>query len=614
MSHIELLVIRVPMLQFKLTDHYDQLNPSSGFSNLYTFTEQFYYARVYVSSGSNGEWEEIKTTHSEQVYDPTVATAKLKVYGQQLQVSVPQIYFTRGLMPRGIRVDVYTTQGNVEMSLERYEPRSFQANWRDLAKTENVFAAPIRSFTTMTLFSTGRVRGGRDRLTYEELRARVINNALGEIQVPITPAQLDAQVDNLGYSIVKDVDNITNRVYLATRALPIPTSDALSTAIGCTVGMLQESMTNLSPLDSVYDNGERVTLDSGMFFQVVQGILGALNNYQRQALTDASPEAKSQLLTESQYVYTPFHYVLDATGSQFDCRAYFLDGPSVYSKQFVAENQTARLEVATMRYGIDKTQTGYTLAVVTRSGDLMKGLDDGQLHAQLSYIPDGEVDRAYLNGTLVGRTEGDEFIFEFDLGSNFDVDDQHQLQMTTFKMYDLENRKTGMGLDTTLDLQYIVSDYGVDGLEASVLDERKGAFLLPDDTYVVIQEALKVKFGEVLEGLWSRARSVAGSLNYVLYADDIPATYETRVYKRDPATGTIELGYDEETQQMSYTILHEEGDAVLDGEGSVIYKHRKGDAKLDNEGSPISQGGRTMLRQVELLLFEGLLPWQLIEQ
>lgn len=62
-------------------------------------------------------------------------------------------------MPRGIRIDVYTTKGNVELSLERYEPRSFQARWRDLNKNESPFVAPIRNFGTMSLYSTDRVKG-----------------------------------------------------------------------------------------------------------------------------------------------------------------------------------------------------------------------------------------------------------------------------------------------------------------------------------------------------------------------------------------------------------------------------------------------------------------------
>lgn len=605
LGHIQLLTIKIPILQLKLTDHYDQLNPSSGFSKTYSFTNQFYYARVYISSGENGEWEEIRTTHSDQVYDPTVPTAKLRVYDQQLDVSVPQIYFSRGLLSRGIRVDIYTTQGAVEMSLERYEPRSYQARWRDLSKNESKFVPPIRSFATMTLFSTERVRGGSNKLSFEELRSRVINNALGEIQVPITPAQLEAQMSNLGYDIVKDVDNITNRVYLASRALPVPNNANLSTAIGCTVGLLQESLSNLVPLTGVYDNGQRITLDSGMMFKMVNGVLSPLSNNERQALLDASGEAKAQMLAEQQYVFTPFHYVLDATENQFACRPYWLNEPEVYTKQFVAENQTARLEIGTMRYGIDKTASGYTLVIITRSGDAIKSLSDDQVHAQLSFVPRGEVDRAYLNGTLVGRTEDDEFLFEFKLDTNFDVDDQHLLQMTGFKMYDLESRSTGIELDTTLDLQYIVSDYDIDGLEASDLDDEKGQFLLPATTYVVIQESLKVRFGTALTGLWSRSRSVASSLEYVRYQDDIPAVYETTVYKRDPETGAIDLSRDPETGEVVYQILHNAGDPVLDGDGQVVYKHRKGDVKLDNEGQPISQGGRRMLRQMDLLLFEG---------
>lgn len=390
LDHIELLMIRIPMLQFKLSDHYDQLNPTSGFTKVYGFSDQFYYARVYVSSGENGEWEEIRTTHSDQVYDPTVPTAKLKVYGQNLEVNVPYIYFNRGMMPRGIRIDIYTTRGNVELSLERYEPRSFQARWRDLNKNESPFVAPIRSFGTMSLYSTDRVKGGRDKLPFEALRKRVINNALGEIKVPITPVQLEAQLDNLGYAVVKDVDNITNRTYLATRDLPVPASENLTTAIGCTVGMLEESMSNLATLDRVYDNSVRLTLDSGMLFKTVDGRLEPVSNNERQALMDASGEAKAQTLAEGQFLYTPFHYVLDGTERQFDCRAYYLDEPVVYTKQFIAENEAARLEVGTMRFAIDKTDTGYRMIIVTTSGKAFRELADDQVHVQLSFVPKGD--------------------------------------------------------------------------------------------------------------------------------------------------------------------------------------------------------------------------------
>lgn len=288
----------------------------------------------------------------------------------------------------------------------------------------------------------------------------------------------------------------------------MPASENLTTAIGCTVGMLEESMSNLATLDRVYDNSVRLTLDSGMLFKTVDGRLEPVSNNERQALMDASGEAKAQTLAEGQFLYTPFHYVLDGTERQFDCRAYYLDEPVVYTKQFIAENEAARLEVGTMRFAIDKTDTGYRMIIVTTSGKAFRELADDQVHVQLSFVPKGEIDRAYMNGTYLGRTDDDERIFEFLIESSFDVDDEDQLQLNSFRMYDLEDRATGVPLDGVLDLQYIVSDYDIDGLEATDLDNVKGQFLLPSDTHVVIQEALKVRFGTAL-GDSGRARAAS---------------------------------------------------------------------------------------------------------
>lgn len=258
-----------------------------------------------------------------------------------------------------------------------------------------------------------------------------------------------------------------------------------------------------------------------------------------------------------------------------------------------------------MRFAIDKTPTGYRMILVTTSGDAFRALTDDQVHAQLSFVPKGEIDRAYLNGTYLGRTDDNERIFEFLLESRFDVDDEDQLQLTSFRMYDLENRATGVPLDGVLDLQYIVSNYDIDGLEATTLDTVKGQFLLPEDNTVVIQEALKVRFGTALGGLWARSRSVVSSMEYVRYQSDVLATYAATVYQRDPQTGAIALTRDPETGEILYEVLHAQGEAVLDSDGVQVLRYRQGDIKRDNEGNPLPESGRKILRQVELLLLEG---------
>lgn len=607
LANLKFLSLSVPMEQFKISDHYDQLNPSSGFSKVYPYTDQFYYARVYMSTGEQNEWEEIRTTHSDQVFDPTVPTAALTVLDGRLKVDIPQIYFTNNSVGRGVRVDVYSTQGELDRSLSRYDPTNFKAKWRDLSRHEGPYVAPIRSFSTMTMFSSDRVRGGRHELSFDDLRQRVIDNALGPISIPITEAQLKARLDNLGYDIIKDVDNITNRIYLASRTLPQPSIQDVSSPASCMVGMLQTTIEELSGLENVYDNEIRATIRANTLLEIDNGILKVVNDSERTQILSSNPDSRVTLASEKRYAYTPFDYVLDMTQDAFDVRPYDFSQPSIRSKTFIEENETLKLEVTTMRYGITKHDGGYRISVITRSGDVFRALNDDQVSAQMSFVPEGEIDRAYLNGRLEGRTDDDEYVFVFDLDSRFDVDHDDNLQLTSFKMYDLESRSLGTPLNNRFDLFYIVKDYNVNGGELSDLDNIKGSLLLSGDTKVVIQESLNVSMGVALPGLWSRARTVAGSVEYLRYDADVPATYESTVYERDPVTNTIRMTYDTETEEIDYVIEHQAGDPVLDGDDLPVMKHHRGDIKLDHLGDPIIASDRKLLRQMDLLLFEGSL-------
>tara|TARA_B100000700_G_scaffold157245_3_gene174569 strand:+ start:8338 stop:11265 length:2928 start_codon:yes stop_codon:yes gene_type:complete len=605
MSNVRLLKFDVPVFQFKITPHYDQINKSSGFYKVYPFNDQFYFCKVYLATGENGEWEEIHTTHSEQIYDPTKPTASLKVLENSVAVKIPQIYFTKNIVDGGIRVDVYSTKGNVNVFLGRYEPRNFKAKWNDYSKEESPFNAPIRSFGTMVMYSDDTVSGGRQALTFEELRERVINNSLGTNDLPITSNQLVTYVNDLGYDIVKDVDNITNRIYLATKELPKPNDGFVQSGMGCSIKKLQASIDQLVNVRGVRDNGPRITLDAGMVFNTNRGIVSVVENGMLDAIEGASPENRVAMIQNENLVYTPFHYVLDTTENAFEARAYHFSSPEIRSKEFIAENETAMLEISTFRYGIDKTENGFKIVLTTRTGDGVKLLDDSQIHCQLSFVPPGEVDRATMNGVLTGKTEDDEYVFEFDIVSNYDVDSDDNLILNSFKMYDDGEKNIPIPLFAGIDITYIVSDYYIDGIESTEIDAVKGNYQLPADTKAVIQERFKVHFGTALNNLWRRTRSVASSIAYKTYQEDVPAVYEDTVYDRDPTTGVINIEYDDASGEVTYKVLHQAGDPVLDADDRPVLKHRKGDVKLDADGNPIPESNRQMLRQVDLLMFEG---------
>lgn len=604
MANMAMLEISVPMHQFKIEDHYDQLNPSTGFTRVYNHNNDFVHARVWVLK--RGEWEEIHTTHSDLVYDKNRPTAMITVLEGQVEVHIPQIYFTNDIEAREVRVDLYTSKGPIDECFERYEPRSFQTRWRDLQRQDNPYVAPIRSFDTLVIYSDDCTRGGQKQMSFEALRDRIINNATGTNQIPITPNQLANETNRLGFQIVKDVDNLTNRIYLASRSLPSPESEVLSSPVGCTIKTLELTSEDLVQYPNVYDNGDRITLFSGTLFTIGNGLLEPLNTAKVQELNNASPSEKVELINDNDYFYTPFHYVLDTTNEAFEMRAYYLDYPEVSSKYFVGENQTTQLQVVTLRYGMSILEDRFRLTIYTASGDAFKGLQHSQIHPVLSYIPPGESSRAYLAGTIQGTDEDGELIIQFDLHTNFDVDDNDSLIVDNFAIVDDTTPLLPLPLQQSMDLAYFVSGYSVEGMETSDIENYMSRFVIPEGSVGVTHERLDMQLGYSLDSLWRRTRSLGGPHRYQRYESDVYAYYTETVYDRDPNTGLINMTWNETDGVLEYAVLHYPNDPVLDSEGNPVKLYSAGDVKLDNDGNPIPYDnmGRRVLREFDLLLFE----------
>lgn len=606
LANTDFVRLEIPVSQFEILTHYSQLNVSTGFTRDFAYHDQFYYCRVYVRQADNS-WKEIRTTHTDQVFDNTVLTAVLKVKEGTLNVTIPQIYFTNGMAERELRVDIYTTKGPLDLILGNYSTDNFSARWLDRDnRDDNRYSAPLNSYTTLAIYSDRVVSGGSNGLSFEELRRRVIQNALGNNNLPITGKQLEARMENMGYQLVKNVDNITNRIYLATRDIPPPAGARFSTGASCTVSTIRATMEELQGLETVRNHGLRLTIMPDTLYELVGGLVEIVPHQRTMQLLEMTPEARANEINRRAYLYTPFHYVLDATNNRFECRPYYLDRPRVEGRTFVQENGTAEIEVSTDSYSLERVPEGYKLTVVTTSGKSFRSLPDDRIHVQLSYRPVGEVDRAYVNGTLKGVVDG-ERVYEFLIKTDFDIDRHHRLQLTNFKMYDESDRRLPVQLLDTFDLIYIVTEPTAEDLEFSEIDMQIGRFLLPAKPMVgVIHERYTIRFGYSLDGLWANSRSVVDSYQYRRYETDEPWLYENNVYERDPVTGSIKIDYDPATKKISYRLLHRAGDPVLDEQGQPLYRHRKGDVMLDSDGNPILIGERGILRQFDLLLIDAV--------
>lgn len=598
---LEWLFLEFEMTQFDIVSEQGTVNSAVDFLTTIPFNDQFYYARVYQGTVDGG-WSEIRTTHTDQIYDIRVPTAVLQVLNQKLSVRIPQIYTSTALLNKTIRIDVYQTKGPVNLVTQDYPKEAFIAKWLTYDKKDNtVFTAPLKAFRQIQPFSIWPITGGANAMSFAELQQSVISNATGAGDKPITPGQLESNMVRAGYGFVTNVDNLTNRALLATRPMPTPTDDKMITAAAATITTIATSIEDAIATGNAIDNGTSITLTPNLLYHSTNGITRMLNKDQVDEILALSPERRALVVSANNFLYTPFHYVLDTTNNEFDLRAYYLDNPEVLSKTFVADNDTTLMQVSTASYDIIQTPSGYAIRILTASGDSYKELSDDLVHAQLSYVPTGEKDRAYLNGIFAGNTEEGERMFIFDLSSNMNVDSKGSLGLEKFLMFSNEPRITGAPLTTDFDILYSVSSVMDVQWRPNLVDSVLGLYFLPLQIAGVGYERLRVRFGYALKTLWARARSVAASASYKLYEDDVYAYYTEDVFKRDENNSAVTI--DPTTGKPVTVLLHAKGDPVLE-DGERVLLHPKGSTVYEN-GEPVMEGTRSMLRHIDIFLIEG---------
>lgn len=599
------LQVEIPLQQISIQPHYFDISRAMGLIKEVRYDGQFCHARAWVSTQA-GEWSEIGVTHQDIVHNLSKPTVTLRVADGVVRAELPPVYLTDELSGRQLRLDVYTTQGKIAVDLTGYNLDQFSVEWRDLNDvTDNRYSAPLSRFNNCFIYGIDDVHGGQNELSFEALRERVLNNAQGSPNLPITQHQMSTMVSLRGYSLVKYIDNITDRVYHVSRTLPAPPSGALSTGANTTVRNVEIDLDIVRLHPQVWDNGSSVTLSPGIVYEDMGREIRLMSPSEVSGIKANSNEVIANEVNRRQFLYTPFYYVIDEVEGHHDARAYHLDHPKIPSKSFVMENETTELQLTTGSYYITKEDYGYRVTIITRSGDAVKQLDDDELVVQLSFMPSNETQRAYVNGVYRETVDG-ERVYDFDIVTPHQIDRRDDILITNFLMFDEAERELPCALDQTFDVMYYIKDYSVIGMKQTDIDSFLADWLVDDSfTYTGITwESLSVTLGEAMSQLWCKTRVVPGTQTYAVWETDEPLLYEHDVWEVD-GDGHLLLT-DDGAGGVTGNLLHAAGDFVLDENDNPVYKHRVGDLKLSN-GEPIMVADRGLKHYVDLYLLEGAL-------
>lgn len=600
---VEMIAIRIPALQYKINTWFDGLTVGLTYRNRFSITDMFFHARVWHKV--NSKWVELKTTHSVETVDVTRPVAQLRVLGKVLEVHIPDIHVKSGLVSSELRVDVYTTKGKVELPLGNYISDQFVVTYIDISKELPIANyAPLKTLSYTAVSGEGITRGGRIGLTFDELRTRVIDNSIGSRTLPVSEKQLVTAVEDYGLSVSLSIDFVTKRTFLASGDMPASTIPKLSTAIGTLNGIIETDFDELNSLATVRDNGNRVTLTPDTLFKYDSGHV-LIDKLGVEGYRRLGYNAVSAVVNKETFLFTPFHYVLDINGNVIESRPYYLGRPSITNKRFIETNATVDLEVSTKAQSLEVTNYGYKLLVVTRSNEVFKSLAPEQRIAQIQFTPRGYgSEYAYLNGSEVGRTADNEFMYEFRIETNLDIDRNHDLIVTGFALAGGQPIAIALQLASQINIVYAVSGYTIPKYREIFADSiftSSGT-----SAKAITHEILSITLGMHLPSLWTNSRAVAGSINYERYTEDVIDTYLTDVKETDPITNAplYDIVEVDGRPKIRNRLLFAAGDPVLDEHGEFTVKHVAGSVKYLN-GAPVISEPRKVKRRLELFLLDG---------
>lgn len=587
--------------QFKRTNYTYPVNETLGFTKTYTLTDQYYHARVFSRSGT--EWIELNTYFSEFIYNSysDVGAVVVALSGDQLTLKIPQIFFNRGMIGTEVKVVLYTTKGdiNADYGLSLLPDWSVVFNNND--SRYNLLVNPLTKFRDVYVYGNGKLLSGVDIPTVDTLRKKILLSDDGN--APVSEAQLESRLNNLGYNLVHEHNYVSDNLYLASKRLDdIELSDSTVMVSG---GGLDIILGDLSDCHGVISNGSNYTLTPSIRCKLDNGLLTVLSNSEVNTLSNLGLEDTLSTYNTGNYLATPFYYLIEQLEYNTLVSVFDMDDVAVTYRDFIGSNTNTNGLISTRDYTLSKVTTGYKLTIVAITNDSFLNYDDDSFIPQL-VADDVDGTRYSIIGTMLGRGPDGEFIYEFLLDSTYDLS-----YLGTTKLTSITNSINGYNakLEDTFQLTYnLVKDLPND--IGTTYRASTDSSKLPAQYQVITLEELTLKFGEKLDSLYTPVITYPGSPVLQYHTNDVQAAYSDDVFERDEndfivfvANPDYVEGGDE--PRFTYNKLHSAGDLIFEEDGTTPkLAITKGQVITNAAGEPVLEARTIQQIQTKLVLVD----------
>lgn len=611
------LYFEIPINQIEISSVTSSITATQGLKRTIKFADKFYYLRAFMRNDEDLTWSEIIVKHNPMVLDNELVTLVVKVdqLNQSIAVEVPQVYKNLNKVKDNLRIDVYTTQGEISVPLFNIDDSFFKASWQDHENIHpNKFSAPMSTFNNFKIASDGYATGGTNGLNFSQVKTKVITRSTITEGKPISNNQINKQLRDNGFSLTTTLDNLTDREFLASKELSLPTNvettsiGSLTTTHSTTIDKL------LKNKYSTRDNGNQITTLPSTLFELVQGKLELVSDDEMASLlqqTTTNVDAVVNVINTRKFFYCPYFMIHKFDSDNYTVKPYRLDKPKILTKSIENENNLLGVSSNIVSYliQVDKDYAGYSILIQINPSDSLKELPIDDLKLQMRIADENDRYFYWFNGELVtptdpntGKPVDNMYIYRFSLPTDWAITENEEILIGDFKIpFKLTGnadiftviRKAGLGIDYRTEM-----------------DNRINARLFDDwtisnssDYYVLIQERVNIELGRHLKYLWRRYRPVLEETKFAVHQKDVLATYEETVYELD-AWNNPDFTF--ENDELKYKILHQKGDPKLDAEGFQIILHREGDIKLDKFGNPMPENSLYgIMRHYDLVLLDG---------
>jgi hypothetical protein len=615
---LDLISIDILAHQFLRETHIETTTPQQGFNVSYAYTNRFMAARVYHKR--NGSWQELSYTLSENIYDRDHPTAKITPLSNigRIKISIPQIYFTQGLVSNEIRVQIFTTEGELNLPITTEDVNNITANFGLREDTDNTYSSMLTALTFQHMLPNQKlIKGGRNEITFNDLKERVIYGSTFKTD-PITAIDIGKFVEDNGFKLTKYLDNVTSRIYYANKTMV----DADNRSVPITIGQIHLTSNIVDTTQTLlkHDDDSVVILPTTLYkYSESSEICTPLDDLTRSSLEALTKEALAAELNTNTYTRNPFHIVVYRDDKYPFSKTFNLNTPEVTNVLFVEENVQAIPQMTitdAKMVHLSSGTGGYTL----RLGIKSVGFDliDREDVTILISTKDRNSNTAYLQASYV-QSFPDMDEYEVVLPTNYRITKDGYIR--TSMIHDGEGVTiTDILLDTEFNVFFLVDSY--------VLPSTAQGFSLPDvpadfaDKTLLVHQKITISFGKdlstaifnITDALWSQEE-------YVTWPEDVYHTYQEDVYELD-GDGSLKVDvipnpdYDDQDPNskpnlLKTYLLHSKGDIILNSEGQPTLKHAEDSIKYerDSEGNlaPVIFKNREIVYFIESFMLDARL-------